>query len=243
MPETGNRLCRGKLGRTKNQTCESASGGARRPGRGKRNCKPGSVQGRRRVYGQAFFPATGLCAVIHLALPLPGGSSGQPGDWPDACVPLFGLAPDGVCPDPGRYRPGGELLPRHFTLTWTSRWTLHQGGMFLWHFPSGRPAPLLTGILPGGARTFLPPGPKDSDRDGGRPSHLPYAMLPRLPVSRPPAWHSRSSRRSKAVRSGPYGTRAPTDQCARSHDRRAMRSRCAVQSHARSGATGTRRQM
>ena len=31
--------------------------------------------------------------------------------------------------------------------------------MFLLHFPSGRPAPPLAGILPGGARTFLPPGP------------------------------------------------------------------------------------
>ena len=29
--------------------------------------------------------------------------------------------------------------------------------MFLWHFPSGDPAPLLAGILPCGARTLLPP--------------------------------------------------------------------------------------
>ena len=28
--------------------------------------------------------------------------------------------------------------------------------MFLWHFPSGRPARVLPGTLPGGARTFLP---------------------------------------------------------------------------------------
>ncbi len=27
--------------------------------------------------------------------------------------------------------------------------------MFLWHCPSGHPAPLLAGILPVGARTFL----------------------------------------------------------------------------------------
>ena len=50
----------------------------------------------------------------------------------------------------------GELLPRHFTLT-----PIHRGGMFLWHFP----APIaytigawaLPSLLPGGARTFLPP--------------------------------------------------------------------------------------
>jgi len=33
--------------------------------------------------------------------------------------------------------------------------------MFLWHCPSGFPAPPLAGILPGGARTFLPPDPKN----------------------------------------------------------------------------------
>ena len=32
-----------------------------------------------------------------------------------------------------------------------------RGGMFLWHYPSGRPARVLPGTLPGGARTFLPP--------------------------------------------------------------------------------------
>lgn len=30
----------------------------------------------------------------------------------------------------------GELLPRHFTLT-----SFRFGGLFLWHFPSGHPAP------------------------------------------------------------------------------------------------------
>src|SRR5580704_11831243 len=30
----------------------------------------------------------------------------------------------------------GELLPHHFTLASANR-----GGLFLWHFPSGRPAP------------------------------------------------------------------------------------------------------
>ena len=41
---------------------------------------------------------------------------------------------------------------------------LEQAVCFLWHFPSGHPAPPLAGILPDGARTFLsdeserPPG-------------------------------------------------------------------------------------
>ena len=46
----------------------------------------------------------------------------------------------------------GELLPRHFNLA-----RLRRVEYFLWHFPSGRPALPLAGILPGGARTFLPP--------------------------------------------------------------------------------------
>ncbi len=74
--------------------------GIRRPVLSKPDCKPGSVQVRSRVYDQAFFPAVRPCAVIHLALPLLEGSSGQPGDCPGACVPLFGLAPDGVYPAP-----------------------------------------------------------------------------------------------------------------------------------------------
>jgi len=44
----------------------------------------------------------------------------------------------------------GALLPHHFTLA-------HRevGGMFLCHFPSGRPAWVLPSALPCGARTFL----------------------------------------------------------------------------------------
>ena len=60
-----------------------------------------------------FLPCGGLAATIYLALPLPEGSSGQPGDGlrrvgvraspvtetagPGTLVPLLGLAPDGVC--------------------------------------------------------------------------------------------------------------------------------------------------
>ena len=53
----------------------------------------------RRPVSRVLYPAfvKGRAAVIYLGLPLPTGSSGQPGDGPDALVPLLGLAPDGVC--------------------------------------------------------------------------------------------------------------------------------------------------
>ncbi len=56
-----------------------------RMGECKAACKPSSVFAERRT------------AAIHLGLPLPTGSSGQPGAGTDALHPLFGLAPDGVC--------------------------------------------------------------------------------------------------------------------------------------------------
>ena len=63
----------------------------------------------------------------------------------------------------------GELLPHHFTLIPIFIGTVY----FLWHFPAGRPAPLLAGILPGGARTFLPP----SEERRRSPGHLALLRL------------------------------------------------------------------
>ncbi len=57
----------------------------------------------------------------------------------------------------------GALLPHHFTLT-ERPVAQARAGLFLWHYPSGRPARVLPGTLPGGARTFLPP-----DESGRRP--------------------------------------------------------------------------
>ena len=79
------------------------------------------------------------------------------------------------------YYRDGELLPRHFTLIpiRPDKSGLFGTVYFLWHYPSGCPAPPLAGILPGGARTFLPPRrpdarqrrtPKRADGDGGRPA-------------------------------------------------------------------------
>ena len=54
--------------------------------------------------------------------------------------------------------PGPPMLPSKrcaLTAPFHPYLDFSRGGVFLWHCPSGRPAPQLAGILPGGARTFL----------------------------------------------------------------------------------------
>ena len=66
---------------------------------------------------------------------------------------LFALSPDGVCqaaPLPTRWC----ALTAPFQLFSPGPWPKRESP-FLWHFPSGRPARPLAGILPCGARTFL----------------------------------------------------------------------------------------
>ena len=66
----------------------------------KEACKPSSVSEMPLVYAptnRSLLPMAGPAATIYLGPSLPAGSSGQPGDRPDALFPLFGLAPDGVC--------------------------------------------------------------------------------------------------------------------------------------------------
>ena len=141
-------------------------------GRVKLACKPGSVDALRRP------------AVIHLGRQLPAGSSDLPGSSASrAIAPLFGLAPDGVCPAvsvarnavgsyPTVLRPPTlpvERAPFHHRLIRRpSRYkseTLRSCGRkvgrrpsavcSLWHFPSPRGVRPLAGILLYGARTFL----------------------------------------------------------------------------------------
>src|SRR5688572_8746853 len=57
-----------------------------------------------------------------------------------------------------RCRLRGGLLPRRFTLTCVG--VPARAVCFLWHFPRGLPHRALPGILPCGARTFLPPAPR-----------------------------------------------------------------------------------
>jgi hypothetical protein len=48
---------------------------------------------------RVLYPDIVGVVTIYLAPMLPSGSSDQPGDWTGhPFVPLFGLAPDGVCP-------------------------------------------------------------------------------------------------------------------------------------------------
>jgi hypothetical protein len=78
----------------------------------------------------------------------------HPRAW--AYASLFGLAPDGVYPAAECCHPRGALLPHHFTLTPPHPKT--KGAVyFLWHFPWAHAPQVLPGILPAGARTFLPP--------------------------------------------------------------------------------------
>jgi len=106
-------------------------------------------------------------ASIYLGHWLPSASSGQPGTLRRRANagPFRELAPYLALLRAGFGQPAclhtaGALLPHHFTLA-------HRevGGMFLCHFPSGRPAWVLPSALPCGARTFLT---RQSLGDGGR---------------------------------------------------------------------------
>ena len=79
--------------------------------------------------------------------------------------------------------------------------------MFLWHFPSGHPAPPLAGILPGGARTFLPPSSgRARGKDGGRPVTLsrPHFSMGLMPCER----HRKAAGRRREYESGRGGSEA-----------------------------------
>ena len=141
----------------------------------KRACKPSSVPLRAR----GLRPLGGLRPHVrrggsHLSSPgVAAGVERPTRGLVGHRIPLFGLAPDGVCPDPRCCHRGGELLPRHFTLIPSAR-----DGMFLWHFPSGCPAPPLAGILARWCSDFssLP-----SNRNGGCPALLRPTIVVRLP--------------------------------------------------------------
>ena len=129
------------------------------------DCKPSSVPCGGGVYGPER-PSSSPCgkvAAIHLGPALPHGSSGQPGDW-SGCViaPLFGLAPGGVCPAPDVT---ARAVSSYLAISPLSGIA---DGVFLLHFPSGRPAPLLAGAH---ARRCSDFPPLDSPRSG-RPSTL-----------------------------------------------------------------------
>ena len=85
--------------------------------RRKAACKPSSVPRARLVYArEGFLPMERGTATIYLALPLPRGSSGQPGDSLGIYSPSIWPCTGWGLPCPRCCHRGGELLPRHFTL-------------------------------------------------------------------------------------------------------------------------------
>ena len=145
------------------------------------------------LYAEFCNPDESGPVTIYLGPTLPAGSSGLPEDGAGRpfsvhrsgrTVPLFGLAPGGVCPTPALLR---APVRSYRTISPLPR---KRGGMFLWHFPSSRLARVLPGTLPGGARTFLPP-----DKSGRRPpSPLAPAQVYRM--KRDLAWLRRPTDRS-----------------------------------------------
>ena len=109
--------------------------------------------------------------TIYLGAASPLPSSGQPERRPgQPFALLFALAPDGVCQ--------ATVLPRCWCALTApfqlfSRRPKGAAGefSFLWHFPSGRPAQPLAGILPCGVRTFLTQALAKARPRRGHPAH------------------------------------------------------------------------
>jgi len=100
-------------------------------------------------YGERAYKPGSVQAAIYLGRQLPAASCDPPEGSAGSFMPLlFGLAPGGVCL--ANQSPGcrWSLTPPFHPYRW-------HGGMFLWHFPWGRPRWALPSTLPGGARTFL----------------------------------------------------------------------------------------
>jgi len=112
-------------------------------------------------------------ASIYLGLRLPAASCGQPGACavsgqrrsPKGLAPHWALLRAGLR-QPVCHHTAGGLLPHLFTLA-----RLTAGGVFLCHFPSGRPAWVLPSALPYGARAFLDPPPHEASADRERLAH------------------------------------------------------------------------
>ena len=98
--------------------------------------------------------------AIYLERESPRASSTQPERTAGHRMALlFALAPDGVfqaAPLPARWC--ALTAPFQLFSRFCAPKRVFAGeSSFLWHFPSGRPAQPLAGILPCGARTFLAP--------------------------------------------------------------------------------------
>jgi hypothetical protein len=156
-------------------------------GRRKTACKPSSVRHPVAVYTPGASSHNNCDAtIIYLAPPLPTGSCGQPREGASALYtptfpasesgrrPLLGLAPDGVYP---ALDVSTEAVSSYLAISPLPPGPKgRKGGMFLWHFPSGHPAPPLAGILLVRSPDFPPPV------SGRRPSSR---LTPTMILSKP----------------------------------------------------------
>jgi hypothetical protein len=96
--------------------------------------------------------------VIHLVQPLPTGSSDLPrdSDGQPSNVPLFGLAPGGVCHASDVTIGAVSSYLAFSPLPNEAHRSPDRAVYFLWHFPSRLRDSVLRSTLPCGARTFLP---------------------------------------------------------------------------------------
>ena len=123
--------------------------------------------------------------AISLGPTLPPGSSGLPEDGAGRPRPPEG----GLSSYLALLRVGFAQRPRYRGRRCALTAPFHPyppeaDGMFLWHFPSGRPARVLPGTLSGGARTFLSsPKRTAATRPPGSASfyHAPSDVGPRSP--------------------------------------------------------------
>ncbi len=71
-----------------------------------------------RPVSRVLYPSQlGRMVTIYLALPLPEGSSDQPGDRPGILLSLYLVLHRMGFTQPAGHPAAGELLPHHFTLT------------------------------------------------------------------------------------------------------------------------------
>ena len=94
---------------------------------------------------------SGMPVARHLLQPTRELRTGRPKPCRrHGAVPLFGLAPDGVC---HAFHVTMKAVSSYLTISPLPR---HAGAVyFLWHFPRGRPQFALRTIPPDGVRTFL----------------------------------------------------------------------------------------